>query len=220
MVGNADLPGAYWSANRTGSGSRPGTGTTIKGVRIKNSSATLKKRNALRKYWFDTIDRDSFPHAIDRLCADCGEFKSCKWMNSFTQTGKPEYRTKCTECQRKYQRDRVKATRPRRSTQALDRKYLRKKKCVEYLGGKCLACGYDRCVKAMTFHHRDATQKLFEISARLDYAWCDLKTELDKCDLLCFNCHMEEHCEEDQQARNDIGQPKTQGCEPHRTEKS
>jgi hypothetical protein len=67
----------------------------------------------------------------------------------------------------------------------------------------------------MTFHHRDAVTKEFSVSQMLDRSWEVLRPELDKCDLLCFNCHMEEHCEMDQALRVTLGVPKKHGCMPH-----
>jgi len=65
-------------------------------------------------------------------------------------------------------------------------------KCVQYKGGKCQLCGYDKCMRALTFHHIDPTQKEFGISSRLR-KWEIIKEELDKCQLLCQNCHCEVH---------------------------
>ncbi len=182
---------------------------------MKNSPETLVKRNELRNNWKKTIDPDSFPHAIERICRDCKQPKMCRWGSQFTQTGKPVYKTRCDDCHNKYLNGRRKATRPRVTSLALDRKYLGKKRCVDYLGGRCARCGYDRCIKAMTFHHRDPADKGFEVGQRLDWSWKVLRAELDKCDLLCFNCHMEEHCGQDQAARTALGVPKKHGCMPH-----
>lgn len=160
-----------------------------------NSSATKTKRNRLRQHWFDSIDHESFPHEIERRCKDCGQRKMCRWTHMFTQTGKPEYRIRCPECWNIRANALREARRVEYSGRALDCKSDRKSLCIEYLGGRCIKCGYDRCVKALTFHHRDSHQKSFTLSQRLDAAWDILRVELDKCDLLCFNCHMEEHCE-------------------------
>lgn len=66
-----------------------------------------------------------------------------------------------------------------------------KLEAVSYLGGKCQCCGYDRCLAAMEFHHRDPREKDFTISASTSrLAMWD---ELDKCVLLCSNCHRETH---------------------------
>ena len=67
-----------------------------------------------------------------------------------------------------------------------------KRKSVEYLGGKCEKCGYDNSLVALQFHHEE--DKQFEISSRLGgITWENLKQELDKCILLCANCHIELH---------------------------
>ncbi len=67
-----------------------------------------------------------------------------------------------------------------------------KKKCVEYLGGKCQNCGYNECLAALDFHHRDPEAKEFSI-AQYMCSWDKIKIELDKCDLLCSNCHRKKH---------------------------
>ncbi|MEI7999365.1 MAG: hypothetical protein WCH62_07675 [Candidatus Omnitrophota bacterium] len=62
------------------------------------------------------------------------------------------------------------------------------------MGGKCSACGYHKCDDALEFHHLDRSKKDFGISSK-GYArsWQKVKEELDKCLLLCANCHREEH---------------------------
>lgn len=68
-----------------------------------------------------------------------------------------------------------------------------KLQAVTYLGGACTKCGYAKCVAALEFHHRDHSQKDFQISGGSRRRWSELKEELDKCDLLCANCHREVH---------------------------
>lgn len=67
---------------------------------------------------------------------------------------------------------------------------------VEYKGGQCERCGYDRCIEAFDFHHKDPTQKDFGISSYgHSRSWERVKNELDKCVMLCANCHREIHAE-------------------------
>lgn len=69
-----------------------------------------------------------------------------------------------------------------------------KERAVQYKGGKCQMCGYGRCMRALEFHHRDPSKKDFSIGANgTPRKWSVLKKELDKCTLLCANCHREEH---------------------------
>lgn len=69
-----------------------------------------------------------------------------------------------------------------------------KKDLVEYKGGKCEKCGYDQCVAAMDFHHKDPKEKDFGLSSNGNtQSWEKLTKEADKCLLLCANCHRELH---------------------------
>ena len=68
-----------------------------------------------------------------------------------------------------------------------------KKKCVEYKGRKCQVCGYDKCFSSLDFHHRNPSEKDFQISEVRWKPWPIIKSELDKCDCLCRNCHAELH---------------------------
>jgi len=69
-----------------------------------------------------------------------------------------------------------------------------KRLCLDYKGSKCSICGYNRCVEALEFHHRDNIEKEFSISnARFKKFDDRTKKELDKCDVLCANCHREVH---------------------------
>ncbi len=69
-----------------------------------------------------------------------------------------------------------------------------RKMARDYKGGKCEICEYDKCGRALSFHHLDQTQKSFGISAKgLTRSWLKIKEEIDKCILLCANCHMEIH---------------------------
>lgn len=76
----------------------------------------------------------------------------------------------------------------RRSNLAtLKRKKLQKNKAIQHLGGKCSKCGYDEHPEILVFHHVGGKQ--FNISHRLKLSWDKLRIELDKCVLLCPNCH-------------------------------
>jgi hypothetical protein len=67
-----------------------------------------------------------------------------------------------------------------------------KQKCVDYKGGKCSKCGYNKCNAALDFHHIDPTKKELKLSKNRR-KWETLKAELDKCILVCANCHREIH---------------------------
>lgn len=67
-----------------------------------------------------------------------------------------------------------------------------KELAVEYKGGKCHICHYSKCIGALELHHIDPTQKSFGIGAKgYTRSWDKVRSELDKCVLLCANCHRE-----------------------------
>jgi len=77
---------------------------------------------------------------------------------------------------------------------ASERRKKLRKQAVDYGGGKCKLCGYKKCQRALSFHHLDPTKKDFGLSARgLTRSWDKIKIELDKCILVCANCHMKIH---------------------------
>lgn len=102
---------------------------------------------------------------------------------------------KCKYCSRKYFYDRRKGhTRTYCNSCSANRKrFIVKKRMVEYKGGECCRCGYDKCQRALVFHHRNSSEKEITLSRNYGRKWEVLQQELDKCDLLCSNCHMEVH---------------------------
>jgi len=74
-------------------------------------------------------------------------------------------------------------------------------KSLMHLGGKCKRCGYDKCLEALEFHHRDPSEKEFNVSSKGHCrSWERVKKEIEKCDLLCANCHREIHADKDKLA--------------------
>lgn len=79
-------------------------------------------------------------------------------------------------------------------TKANVRRYKRNKKtAVEYKGGKCSICGYDKCLASLDFHHVDPTEKDPNWRRMRGWKFEKIKEELDKCVLVCRNCHGEIH---------------------------
>jgi len=106
-----------------------------------------------------------------RFCIACGKELPKKKKNYY-----------CKECETKH---------------FFDKNYKRiiKLKAIEYKGGKCAICGYDKTLFALTFHHVNPKNKKFNISnfSKIDkgMVWERVKHELDKCILVCNNCHCE-----------------------------
>ena len=68
-----------------------------------------------------------------------------------------------------------------------------KKQAIKILGGKCSVCGYDKCIDALEFHHKNPIEKDFKIGSGNTMSWKEYKKESMKCILVCSNCHKEIH---------------------------
>ena len=68
-----------------------------------------------------------------------------------------------------------------------------KRKMMQYLGDACTRCeltpeqaGHVAC---FDFHHRNPAEKSFHFAGNYRRRWEVIQAELDKCVLLCANCH-------------------------------
>jgi len=130
-------------------------------------------RNWLVKFKLKTI----VIKTEDKKCPKCNTTKHLsEFYNRRNKAGNSPYCKVCT------------------GKQTLDRIRLFKVKCVEYKGGKCVSCGYNKYQGALEFHHLDPNEKDFNLSDIRTNSFDDtIKKELDKCALLCSNCHREIH---------------------------
>jgi len=71
------------------------------------------------------------------------------------------------------------------------RRERNKLKAIDYKGGKCIHCGYDKYPAALEFHHQNPQVKSYTLARILAHNWGKIEKELDKCDLVCVNCHRE-----------------------------
>tara|TARA_R110000822_G_scaffold308594_1_gene436744 strand:+ start:619 stop:999 length:381 start_codon:yes stop_codon:yes gene_type:complete len=111
-------------------------------------------------------------------CPHCKEIKDRKLDFYHRKSEKIKVSSYCKSC--------IKASNLKRSRD-------NKQKGVDYLGGKCTKCGYNKCNAALDFHHTDSTTKEFSPAHLMRSTFDKLKSELDKCVLLCANCHREHH---------------------------
>jgi len=106
-----------------------------------------------------------------------------------------ESERECERCHRIYVYDRKKGHTKKlcNSCMVNTRRFELKKRAVEYKGGKCILCDYNKCLEGLSFHHRNPSEKDFNISGSHCRKWEDIRNELDKCELLCERCHIEVH---------------------------
>lgn len=127
-----------------------------------------------------------------KYCLECSPFGSKNTRKlEFISEQKPQHRTwiikVCPVCKREHNfRSKLCC-----SCKSNYRRFVLKQKMVEYKGGKCIRCGYNKNLKVLQFHHRNPEEKRFAIGGSHCRRWSVLKEELDKCDLLCSNCHIE-----------------------------
>lgn len=75
----------------------------------------------------------------------------------------------------------------------MDRWIERKLKAIQYLGGVCKDCNGVFPREVYDFHHRDPEEKDVSWQKLRLRSWDKITKELDKCDLLCANCHRIRH---------------------------
>lgn len=118
-----------------------------------------------------------------KICKNCEKEKELTEFYTQQQKGKEGqvwkyYDSYCKTCRTKYQSE--------RSIEI-------KQKAIDYLGGKCQDCGLIDIPCVYDFHHLDPSEKELAFGSRGGKSFETLKKELDKCVLLCANCHRKRH---------------------------
>jgi len=139
----------------------------VDGLSSYDIATEVGKSQTTVRYWLNKYEL-----ATRRVykCRNCGDVTPTSFFaGRFSE---------CKKCRRKDQTKR-----------------LRKNKnlLVQYKGGKCIKCGYNKCLSALDFHHLNPLEK--------DPNWIKMKNwspkrvekEVDKCELVCRNCHAEIH---------------------------
>lgn len=111
----------------------------------------------------------------DYLCKRCGETDP---NNFYTSNGA---KSKCKKCH---------------TLEVHQTKRLLKDRAIEHMGGKCADCGITGSQWIFDFHHLDPAEKDFGWGEKRTTNWENLKKEIDKCVLLCANCHRTRHHKE------------------------
>jgi hypothetical protein len=139
-------------------------------------------------------DKNIFHFTFHHNSGEDKEYKIVNiWRNRWTAI-EPEIR-KCTllcdNCHRELHYNEENSDKRRKTKELI----------VKYKGNECQICGYSKCISALTFHHVNEEEKLFEIGKislrieNIEQLNNDLLLELEKCELLCSNCHREKHVE-------------------------
>lgn len=153
----------------------------LKSINYLGGCCKICKEGNLFKLTFHHINTDDKEFGYNK-------FSSYRWSKLKKELDKCN--VLCQNCHRKIHYD---------NSISYDKRRENKIVYLEYSGGKCIKCGYDDCPASLSFHHRDPnvkdfwigkinenTNSILEISLKM-------KSEIDKCDLLCQNCHALEH---------------------------
>ena len=105
-----------------------------------------------------------------RKCSRCGEDNPDKFYG--------HKRTVCGACHNAY------------TTQQGQNKRLR---AIKEIGGQCCVCSFNKYYCSLDFHHKDPTAKDPNFRSMRGWSWEHITKELEKCVLLCKNCHAAVH---------------------------
>lgn len=144
--------------------------------RARNSDKILEYNdNKQTKKCFDKEKQlESYNNGEKYIMKECKHHGLTKYVYV-----KSEKRYRCVKC---------------RNNAVQKRRYNLKKILVEYKGGKCEICGYNKCISALEFHHLNENEKDFGIAEKgYTRSISKNKEEVDKCVLVCANCHREIH---------------------------
>ena len=110
------------------------------------------------------------------VCSRCGQDKPT--ADFYFRRTENRHHPYCRPCHNEYTQERFKR---------------RKEQAIAYLGGRCADCGGAFHPSVFEFHHRDPSRKDLTGNQIKRSAWPRVRSELDKCDLLCANCHRIRH---------------------------
>ena len=165
-------------------------GLTVKQIQDKYSCSrskvyyykTLYELNGLSPNSKKAIREDT-----EKQCNICNEIKPLSefYSNGYSTTGKVKYKPACRTCEN---HKRISGF----------YSYI-----IEYLSitnreYKCTRCGYTNIFGSLDFHHKNPTEKEFALSnadktMSFDRFMQEVAPEIDKCEILCPNCHRLEH---------------------------
>lgn len=152
------------------------------GLTQREIASRIGKSHTTVRHWLKKFNLSTKINPVDsdtRYCPRCdNRLPLTDFYSRRNGEGNSSYCKKCT------------------TLQVTERQVRLKQQLVEYKGGKCERCGYCTCNAALEFHHNDPSEKDFSLSqVKLTTFNEKIKNELDKCTMLCANCHREVHQE-------------------------
>jgi len=166
------------------------------GLSIRDIQKRTNKGNGTVRYWlkkhnlktknkpFNKDNKIVWTENSTKFCFKCKEIKSVKdFYKRKSKSRYDEYAGYCKKCSNEYHTKRVKEV---------------KIKMVHHKGGECIRCHLkleDSHYCVFEFHHKDPSEKDIKFNKIKYQKWETIEKELNKCDLLCSNCHRLTHAE-------------------------
>lgn len=133
-----------------------------------------------------------------QICSTCKKSKELSEF-SFKNKSKNIRSKKCKECTSEYSKahyqkhQQIYIERAKKSK----KKYAKRntENVIEYLQDKyCSRCQI-KDIEVLDFHHKDPNEKEYSVADMLThgYSWKRIRKEIDKCEIVCANCHRKIH---------------------------
>ena len=132
-------------------------------------------------------------------CPKCSEDKKLSEFNK-NKNKKDGYANLCRSCVKYYQNKYYKENKDKFVSKMMIRKKTLNKFIVDIkIKSGCKVCGENH-IATLDFHHRNPEDKKLDITRAVANGWGikRLQKEIDKCDVLCSNCHRKLHWKERQ----------------------
>lgn len=156
---------------------------TAEGLPLRQIAAVVNRSSSTVRYWIARYGleppKKARRAAVDEALAK-GERtvrRECRVHGGTTFVIENSGRVRCRKCRM------AAVSRWRRRTKAI---------LVAEAGGRCALCGYAKHQAALQFHHLDPARKDFHLACSgVTRSIERLRREIQKCILLCANCHAE-----------------------------
>lgn len=146
-----------------------GLSTSLIAAKVGISQTSVRRE--LNRHGLKTIFRKYNSGTVKRcLCIKCGQSDNKMFYG--------KEKTYCKKCRSKY---------------VLEAGRRLRAKATEQLGGKCIICGFNKYLCSLDFHHISPKHKDPHFGSKRGWSWDRMKRELEKCVLLCKNCHAAVH---------------------------
>ena len=145
------------------------------GMSMNDISKDTKKSLTSIRYWckkYDLKSQYSFKNKTQKphKCSNCGETNPTKFYGNKKRI--------CAKCHNQYTID----------TGRKKREFI-----ISNMGGKCVACGFDKYQSALQVHHLDPSKKDKTFSSIRGWNKQRILNEIKDCILLCACCHSAVH---------------------------